>query len=166
MSDNEYFSDEEVFSEEEDYPDIEEEDEGDGITEKEIEKEEDKEEDDKEEEKEGKDENQDEVEIEEEDENDQGVLILPEKNEKVKSLKNTKRITMKWMTKYEYARIVGMRAVQISKGSKPNVDISGLKDPIEIAKKEIKEKKVPLIIRRTLPDGRYEDWSVNELILL
>ena len=26
-------------------------------------------------------------------------------------------------------------------------------------------KKVPIIIRRYLPDGSYEDWSVEELII-
>lgn len=26
-------------------------------------------------------------------------------------------------------------------------------------------KKIPIIIRRYLPDGSYEDWSVDELIV-
>ena len=26
-------------------------------------------------------------------------------------------------------------------------------------------KKVPIIIRRYLPDGSYEDWAVDELII-
>ncbi len=26
-------------------------------------------------------------------------------------------------------------------------------------------KKIPIIIRRYLPDGSYEDWSVEELII-
>lgn len=32
-------------------------------------------------------------------------------------------------------------------------------DPLEIAKKELAQKKIPLIIRRFLPDGSYEDWK-------
>jgi len=39
-------------------------------------------------------------------------------------------------------------------------------DPISIAEKELHEKKLPFIIRRYLPDGTYEDWSVDELIIL
>jgi hypothetical protein len=31
--------------------------------------------------------------------------------------------------------------------------------------KELKEKKIPLIIRRYLPDGSYEDWALDELNL-
>lgn len=32
-------------------------------------------------------------------------------------------------------------------------------DPLEIAKKELAQKKIPLIVRRFLPDGSYEDWT-------
>ena len=30
---------------------------------------------------------------------------------------------------------------------------------------EMKAKKIPIIVRRYLPDGSYEDWSCDELIL-
>ena len=36
-------------------------------------------------------------------------------------------------------------------------------DPLEIAMKELKDKKMPLVIRRYLPDGSFEDWNVDEL---
>jgi DNA-directed RNA polymerase I, II, and III subunit RPABC2 len=38
-------------------------------------------------------------------------------------------------------------------------------DPLVIAEKELREKKIPFIIRRYLPDGSYEDWKVDELIM-
>jgi DNA-directed RNA polymerase I, II, and III subunit RPABC2 len=31
--------------------------------------------------------------------------------------------------------------------------------------RELKEKKIPMIIRRYLPDGSFEDWSIDELVL-
>ncbi|PKI32912.1 hypothetical protein CRG98_046686 [Punica granatum] len=34
-----------------------------------------------------------------------------------------------------------------------------------IAMKELRERKIPFIIRRHLPDGSYEDWGVDELIV-
>ena len=34
----------------------------------------------------------------------------------------------------------------------------------QIAEKELREKKIPFTVRRYLPDGTYEDWSVEELI--
>lgn len=45
------------------------------------------------------------------------------------------------------------------------VDPEGETDPLEIAMKELREKKIPFIIRRHLPDGSYEDWSVSELVI-
>ncbi len=38
-------------------------------------------------------------------------------------------------------------------------------DPLAIAMKELKERKIPLIIRRYLPDGSFEDWKLSELIV-
>jgi DNA-directed RNA polymerase I, II, and III subunit RPABC2 len=29
--------------------------------------------------------------------------------------------------------------------------------------KELKQRKIPLIIRRYLPDGSWEDWRIDEL---
>lgn len=40
----------------------------------------------------------------------------------------------------------------------------GETDPLQIAIKELAQKKIPLIIRRFLPDGSFEDWAVSELI--
>lgn len=35
----------------------------------------------------------------------------------------------------------------------------------QIAMKELRAGKIPFTVRRYLPDGSYEDWSVEELIL-
>lgn len=45
------------------------------------------------------------------------------------------------------------------------VDIAGETDPLKIAQKELRERKIPMIIRRYLPDNSYEDWSLDELII-
>lgn len=44
------------------------------------------------------------------------------------------------------------------------VPTEGEMDPLAIAQKELVAKKIPLLVRRYLPDGSYEDWSVAELI--
>lgn len=67
------------------------------------------------------------------------------------------------VTKYEKARILGIRAIQISKGAKPTVNIGKLHDALKIAEKEFNEGSIPLIVRRYLPDGTYEDWAISEL---
>lgn len=45
------------------------------------------------------------------------------------------------------------------------VPIEGETDPLQIAMKELAAKKIPLIVRRTLPDGSFELWKVSELII-
>eukprot|EP00897_Mesotaenium_endlicherianum_P005056 jgi/Mesen1/4579/ME000232S03833 len=75
------------------------------------------------------------------------------------------RKTTKFMTKYERARIIGTRALQISMNAPVMVELQGETDPLEIAAKELREKKIPFTIRRYLPDGSYEDWGVDELII-
>ncbi|XP_008802510.1 DNA-directed RNA polymerases II, IV and V subunit 6A-like [Phoenix dactylifera] len=75
------------------------------------------------------------------------------------------RRTTKYMTKYERARILGTRALQISMNAPVMVELEGETDPLEIAMKELRERKIPFTIRRYLPDGSYEDWGVDELIV-
>lgn len=75
------------------------------------------------------------------------------------------RITTRYMTKYERARVLGTRALQISMNAPVMVDIAGETDPLKIAMKELRARKIPMIIRRYLPDNSYEDWSIDELII-
>nr|CAG4635230.1 EOG090X0MJU [Alona affinis] len=77
----------------------------------------------------------------------------------------TKRITTPYMTKYERARVLGTRALQIAMCAPVMVELEGETDPLQIAMKELKQKKIPIIIRRYLPDGSYEDWGIDELVI-
>jgi DNA-directed RNA polymerase I, II, and III subunit RPABC2 len=43
--------------------------------------------------------------------------------------------------------------VHISGNAPVLIDVGTMTDPLEIAGKELKEKKIPLVIRRYLPDG-------------
>jgi DNA-directed RNA polymerases I, II, and III subunit RPABC2 len=74
------------------------------------------------------------------------------------------RRTSPYMTKYERARIIGSRALQISLNAPVMVDTEGETDPMAIAERELNSKLVPFIVRRFLPDGTYEDWKISELI--
>ena len=75
------------------------------------------------------------------------------------------RITSKFMTKYERARILGTRALQISKNAPLMVDPGEESDPYKLAELELSTKMIHFIVRRYLPDGSYEDWKVNELFV-
>ena len=104
------------------------------------------------------DENSKEMEVEEEKSTDKS-------NKKFNFKPIKERQTSRFLTKFERAKILGERAIQISNGEEVYIDIpEGIWDPLLIAEMELKQKKIPFIIRRYLPDGEYEDWDINELI--
>jgi DNA-directed RNA polymerases I, II, and III subunit RPABC2 len=72
--------------------------------------------------------------------------------------------TIPYLTKYEKARILGQRAKQIETGAKPLVKVpENIVDSYIIAELELKEKKIPFIIRRPIPGGACEYWHLKDL---
>lgn len=67
------------------------------------------------------------------------------------------------LSKYEKTKLIGLRVTQINKGSVTYVDPISILDPSLIAERELKEKKIPFIIKRPLPNGKYEFWNVKDL---
>ena len=59
-----------------------------------------------------------------------------------------RKITTPYMTKYERARVLGTRALQIAMCAPVMVELEGETDPLQIAMKELKQRKIPIIIRR------------------
>ena len=55
--------------------------------------------------------------------------------------------------------------LQIANGAPVLVEIEGETDPLKISGKELLARKIPIIIRRFLPDGSFEDWGIEELII-
>ena len=75
--------------------------------------------------------------------------------------------TYPFISKYEYARIVGIRAKQINNGADPFIKVArGVIDGFTIAKLEMNAKKVPFIIARPLPNGSREYWKVQDLEMI
>lgn len=56
------------------------------------------------------------------------------------------------LTRFEVARLVGARSLQISLGA-PVLIKSDELDPIKLAKLEFKNKIIPITIKRKLPSG-------------
>jgi DNA-directed RNA polymerase I, II, and III subunit RPABC2 len=72
--------------------------------------------------------------------------------------------TIPFLTKYEKARILGQRAKQINSGAYPFIKVpENVIDGYIIAEIELKQKKIPFIIRRPLPNGGSEYWKVHDL---
>ncbi len=56
------------------------------------------------------------------------------------------------LTRYEKARLIGARALQISMGAPPLIRVTkDMIDPIEIALKELEAGVLPMTVRRRLP---------------
>lgn len=96
----------------------------------------------------------------------ENVKVIISNKETIKdSYKTEDRITIPVLTKYERARLIGERAEQIARGSPPMVDVGELTDPVLIAEKELILKRIPLMIKRPLPNGKVEIWKIEDLII-
>lgn len=78
------------------------------------------------------------------------------------------RVTQPYFTKYEYTTLLACRAQQLADGALPLLPLTefNVNDPRfvwKVAEREILERKLPYIVRRRLPDGTSEFWSVSEL---
>ncbi|KAK6589425.1 DNA-directed RNA polymerases I [Cryptosporidium xiaoi] len=113
----------------------------------------------------GEDEYFEEEEIEGNDENIDIITDETARNRLESKPNEGPRITTPYMTKFEKARIIGTRALQISMNAPVAIPLEGETDPLIIAEKELYTKKIPFVIRRYLPNGNYEDWKIDELIL-
>jgi len=72
--------------------------------------------------------------------------------------------TIPTLTKYEKARILGQRASQIESGAKPLVSVpEHIVEGYLIAELELKQKRIPFIIRRPIPGGGCEYWNIKDL---
>ena len=72
--------------------------------------------------------------------------------------------TLPYLTKYEKARVLGQRAKQIEVGAKPLVKVpENIIDGYVIAELELREKKIPFIIKRPIPGGAFEYWHLRDL---
>jgi DNA-directed RNA polymerase subunit K/omega len=73
------------------------------------------------------------------------------------------RTTRPYITKFEKAKIIGVRAEQLAVGAKANIEVPEyLTDVRKIAENEFYEKKIPFIIRRRLPDGTFEYFRLTD----
>jgi len=75
--------------------------------------------------------------------------------------------TVPFLTKYEKTRVIGQRIQQLNNGAKVYVNVADdIIDNNVIAEMELKEKKIPFIIRRPLPNNSFEYWKLQDLELI
>lgn len=85
-------------------------------------------------------------------------------------------VTSPVMTKYEKAKVLGIRTEQIARGARPMIDVpdngvtmdgSDYKwTSADIAFEELLQKRTPFVIVRYMPDGTREYWRVRDMIVI
>ena len=80
----------------------------------------------------------------------------------IKEKLNMSKKTLPLITKFEFSKIKSIRVTQLSNNSNPFIE-TDLDDIEKIADEEIKQMKLPFIIKRNLPNGDYELWKLSEL---
>ena len=84
--------------------------------------------------------------------NDQGIII------------DEFHKTFPVLSKFEKARIIGMRIKQLNSGADPFINLPpNTSDSEIIALAEINAKKLPFIVRRPMPNGGSEYWKLSDL---
>ena len=90
-------------------------------------------------------------------------------DELIKSYDPANNISRNTLTRYERTLIIGMRLEQLARGAKSFVDISDLKGDKrnirEIAERELKQKAIPFMIVRTMPNGDKEYYRLSDMII-
>jgi len=81
------------------------------------------------------------------------------------------KISKPIMTKYEFNQVISLRANQLALGSPPFIDTTNLviKSNMEmraIALQELIEGKLPFILKRPLPNNKYEYYRIKDLDLV
>ena len=67
------------------------------------------------------------------------------------------------LTRFERARIMGARALQLSLGAPVFIEIpKNATSSLEIAMEELKQRVIPIVIKRTLPNGDYQHIPIGQ----
>ena len=89
-------------------------------------------------------------------------------NDIMRKYEPTKNKTKNILSKYERVKILGLRSEQLQRGADPYIEFDGSKEfnPREIANEELRQRKLPFMIKRQLPDGTFEYWRLDDMIIL
>ena len=80
--------------------------------------------------------------------------------------KKSKYITSKYLNKYEKTKVISERVQQLANNSKPLIaNPENYNNIYDIALEELKQKKIPFIIKRPI-NNTYEYWKLEDLRIL
>lgn len=71
---------------------------------------------------------------------------------------DNERISIQKLTKFEKSSIIGKIAQNIAKYNNTGID------PLKLAEEKFYNNEIPIIIKRKMPNGKYELWKLSELL--
>jgi len=87
---------------------------------------------------------------------------LPHKKVEITSKDGQIVIGPPMLTRFEKARIMGARTLQLSLGAPVFIEIpKNATSSLEIAMEELKQRVIPIVIKRTLPNGDYQHLPID-----
>ncbi|MBC8250693.1 MAG: DNA-directed RNA polymerase subunit K [Candidatus Nitrosopelagicus sp.] len=92
------------------------------------------------------------------------IIDVDEQNEIIE-LSDGNKILMgpPTLTRFEKARIMGARALQLSLGAPPFIDIPvSAATSLDISMKELEARVIPITIRRVLPNGNFQNIPLSD----
>ena len=80
---------------------------------------------------------------------------------------DAKHRSVPFLTQYEKTKILGFRTNQLSQGARPYIAVpEHVTDIKEIARMELEARRLPIILKRPMPDGTFEKWRLSDLLIL
>lgn len=98
-------------------------------------------------------------------------LVISDEYAKVKNADKSTYKSLPILTKYEFDQVIGLRTMHLSRGAPPLVALEEgfrVESNIQlrnIAQRELAEKRLPYMIKRMMPNGKAEYWSIADLDL-
>ena len=88
---------------------------------------------------------------------------IPTESNMTEYISKENRISLNRLTKYEMVRILGERTNQLMAGAKPLIKNYQSLSYDKIAEEEFIQNMIPYKIKRPLPNGKFEIWTLDEL---
>ena len=75
--------------------------------------------------------------------------------------------SMPFLSTFEKTKILGFRTNQLAQGARPYIEVPKyITNVQDIAKLELEQRKLPIIIKRYMPDGSFEKFKLSEFMII
>ena len=100
----------------------------------------------------------------------QSSLVIQDDVQRIKNTDKSTYRSLPIMTKYEFDQIIGLRTMHLARGAIPFIEtdknIERNMNLRAVALQELKDGKLPYLIKRPMPNGKPEYWNIKDLNLI